>query len=154
MTLYGYIPAKYAYAKNSTQVPDINTSLLSSHGICKSPPGPLLAPARAGCQPPRPERQTLQLRGSRLDEHEERDCADDHAQHVGDIVAVAADLAHAAAVDAAVLLGLEGTGEGRGDEGVFEGVGGRGDGRWNAGGLGEEVDQLEDEEPGEGTAQI
>lgn len=96
----------------------------------------------------------MQLRGRRLDKHEESDGADKHAQNVGDVVAIAADLADAATIDTAVLLRLQGAGEGCGDEGVLEFVGGRGDGGWNTGGLGEKVHELKDEVAGEGTAQV
>lgn len=125
-----------------------------NHDEKQSASDKLLASTRAWGQSPRSQRQTLQLGGSRLDEHEESNRADEHAQHVGDVIPVTADLTDAATVNTAVLLGLEGAGKGRGDEGVFQSVGGRSDGGWDAGGLGEEVDELEDEVAGEGTTQV
>lgn len=89
-----------------------------------------------------------------LDEHHKGDGTNEHAQHVGDVVAVPANLAGTAAVDAAVFLGLEGTGERSGDEGVLQLIGGWGCRGRDAGGFGEEVDEFEDEVARECSAQI
>jgi hypothetical protein len=61
----------------------------------------------------------LQLPCGRLDEHNERDCANEDADHVRHIVAVAVDLAGTAASETAVLFWLEGTREGGCDEVAF-----------------------------------
>lgn len=63
-------------------------------------------------------------------------------------------MAGPAAVDAAVLLRLEGAGEGGGDRRVFQFIGGWGVRRGDAGGFGEEVDEFEDEVARECSAQV
>jgi hypothetical protein len=54
----------------------------------------------------------LQLLCGRFDEHYKCHYANENADHVGHIVAVAVDLAGTAASETAVLLWLEGAGEG------------------------------------------
>ena len=59
-----------------------------------------------------------------------------------------------AAVDAAVLLRLEGAGEWRHDEGVLEGVGRWGDGWRKTSRLGEHVNEFKDKDAGECSSQV
>lgn len=63
-------------------------------------------------------------------------------------------MAGTAAVDAAVLLWLDGTGEYRCNEGALEGFGGWGDGWGKTCCLGEHVDEFEDEDAGECSTQV
>lgn len=69
-------------------------------------------------QPPRSQRQALQLPRGRLNESPKGHGTDNHAQDIGDIVTVSDDVAGAAAIDAAVLVRFQGAGEGGGDGGV------------------------------------
>lgn len=102
-------------------------------------------------QPPRPQRQRLQLHRRRPDKRPERHGADDDAQHVRDVVTVDGNITGPASVDAAVFFGLGDAGKGRCDGvGCFE----RGGGRGRAGGDGEGVDEFEDEEAGKGAAEV
>lgn len=63
-------------------------------------------------------------------------------------------MAGAAAVDAAILLWLEGTGKCRCNEGALQGFGGWGDGWGKTCCLGEHVDEFEDEDAGECSTQV
>ena len=89
---------------------------------------------------PSSKRQILQLQHSRSDKQHERDDPNHHAQNIRGVVAVAQDSTGATAVDAAVLVGLEGTREGRGDERVFQRSWVWGRRGWVARGCCEEVD--------------
>jgi hypothetical protein len=111
-------------------------------------------PLRIGVQTPSPERQGLQLLCCRLDKHYKCDCADEHAEHVGHVVPVTVDVAGTAAVDAAVLLWLEGAGKWGRDKGAFQGVGCWGDGWGKTCCYCEHVDEFENEDAGERSAQV
>lgn len=115
---------------------------------------PLRALGTTRHQTPGPQREALQFSCSRFDEHHESDGANEHAQHVGDIVPIPINLTDTAAIDAAVLFWLEGTGEGGGDEGIFQFIGWWGCGWGDAGGLGEKVDKFEDKVARECSTQV
>lgn len=102
-------------------------------------------------QPPRPQRQRLQFHRRGSDKGPECHGSDDDAQHIGDVVPIDGNVARAASLDAAVLLRFHDAREGGGD-----GVGGsfRRGGRRGAGGDSEGVDEFEDEEAGEGAAEV
>lgn len=105
-------------------------------------------------QPPRAQRQSLQFLCGRIDKHHKGDRTNQHAEHVGHIVSVTFDLARTAAVDTAVLFWLEGAGECSSDEGILERAG-RGSDCWGKTGCDcEEVDEFEDEDAGECSAQV
>lgn len=106
-------------------------------------------------KPPRPQRQRLQLQRRRPYIRPKRHHTDDHADDVGDVIPIPLDHAFPTAVEASVFLCLESAGESRGDEVTLEGfqIRRRGRGRM-AGGDGELVDELEDEEAGEGAAEV
>lgn len=110
--------------------------------------------SRSRHQPPRPQWQALELGGGGLDEHHEGGCANKYADDVGDIVPVTADLTGSATVDAAVLFGLDGAREGSSDEGPLQGVGRRGDSWRETSCLGEEINQLENENTRECATQV
>lgn len=75
---------------------------------------------RNGVEPPRAQGQSLQLPCSWLDEHYKSERTNEHTDNVSHIVSVMVDQAGTTAVDTAILLWLEGTREGSGDEGAFE----------------------------------
>ena len=107
--------------------------------------------------PPRPQRQRLQLQRRGLDKAPERHNADDDTHDVHDVVAVGLDVADAAPLYAAVFLarGCAREGRGVGQERAAE-FGGQ-DVVWPgrcAGCFCEEVDEFEDEEAREGAAEI
>lgn len=106
-------------------------------------------------QPPSPQRQSLQLQRRGTDIAPESHHADDDAYNIGDVIPIPGDIARARAGEAAGFLRFEDAGEWRGDEVAFEGreVFGGFEGRV-AGGEGEMVDEFENEEAGEGAAQI
>ena len=105
-------------------------------------------------QPPRSQRKALELGGGRFDEHEKGDGANEDAEDVGNVVAVALNHAGAAAIDAAILLGLERAREGSSHEGIFQGVCRRRNAGRKAGSLSEKIDEFEDEEARECTTQV
>lgn len=90
--------------------------------------------------PPSPKRQSLQFQHGRSDEKHKSDSSNHHAQDIRRVVAVVQDGAGASAVDAAVLLRLEGAREGRRDQGVFQSGRVWGRRRWVARGCREKVD--------------
>ncbi len=106
-------------------------------------------------KPPSPQRQSLQLQRRGTDIAPKSHHADDDAKDIGDVIPIPGDIARARAGEAAGLLRFEDAGKGRGDEVAFEGreVFGRFEGRV-AGGEGEVVDEFEDEEAGEGAAEV
>lgn len=109
-----------------------------------------LAPSR---QSPRPQRQALQRQDLGSDVGEEGDDADDDTDHVDYVVAIMDRLAGSTAVDASLLLGLDGAGEGLRHEVSLHQERDIGP-SWVAGGGGEVVDETEHEVPGEGPAQV
>lgn len=107
--------------------------------------------------PPRPQRQRLQLQRRRLDEAPERDDADDDTHDIHNIVPVSLDVADAATGNAAVFVcaGRAREGGGFGEKGTLEFI--VENVAWSrrlAGGDGEVVDEFEDEEAREGTAEV
>lgn len=106
-------------------------------------------------KPPSPQRQSLQLQRRGTDIAPESYHADDDAKDIGDVIPIPGDIARARAGEAAGFLRLEDAGKGRGNEVAFEGreVFGGFEGRV-AGGEGEVVDEFEDEEAGEGAAEV
>ncbi len=123
----------------------------TTHLNTKPPPLPS-SPHLPRPQPPCSERQRLQLHRRRSDIPPKRHYAYDHTHHIRHIITVSGDIADSAAVDASVLFGFGDAGEGGGDKRRFE-VCERGE-RRGAGGDGEEVDEFEDEEAGEGAAEV
>lgn len=114
---------------------------------------PGLLPISIG-QSPCPQRQTLEFQDRRLDKHDKGDCSNQHTQDVGDVVAIAAGFAYSTAVEAAVLVGLQGARERRRDQIALQLLRWRRNGWGNAGGHGEKVDEFEDEVPRECTTEI
>lgn len=104
--------------------------------------------------PPRPQRQPLQLQRRRLNKPPKRNNTNNNTKDINDIIAIGIDPARAAALHTSVFLGLERAREGGGDEGGFEAGGRVGGGGRDAGGGGEEVDEFEDEEAWEGAAEV
>lgn len=104
-----------------------------------------------GMQPPRPQRQRLQLHRRGSDIGPECHGPDDHAQDIRNVIPIDSNVARAASLDAAMLFHFCDAGKGGGDGGggCFE----RG-GRRGAGSDGEGVDELEDEEAGESAAEV
>lgn len=102
--------------------------------------------------PPCPQRQTLQLQCLGLDEAPESDYTNDNAKDVDNIVSISGDIASSASVDTDMAVVLERARERLGDQVALEVR------RWDGGGCaccsGEHVDELEDEEPGEGAAKV
>lgn len=115
---------------------------------------PLLSSASPSCSrarllpriiiSPRPQRQRTEPSRRRSDIRHESDSANQHTQHIRKIVPVAQHLAFAAQVGAAVPLALQGARERR--ERVFR--------RRVACSDSECVDELQDEDAGEGSAEV
>lgn len=102
--------------------------------------------------PPRPQRQTLQLQCLGLDEAPESDYANNDTKYIHNVISVSGDIASATSIDADMAVVLEGAGKGFGDQVTFE------VGRWDGGGCaccsGEHVDEFENEEAGECAAEV
>jgi len=136
-------------------------SLLASHPhICLTHTHPLPSNHRhlplSATQPPRLQRQPLQRQRPRPNKPHKRHHPHHDTYHIDNVISVLLDGADAAAFDTAVFVGFEGAVEerGQGFGGVeFEGEAGRVGGR-SAGGAGEVVDEFEDEEAGEGAAEV
>lgn len=107
-----------------------------------------------GRYPPSPQRQGLYPHNGRLDISPERNHTNDNTQYIYDIVPISGDIAHATAVNAAMLVALESARERLSDKRALEEIGfGRDRGR-SAGSGGEHVDGFEDEEAGECAAEV
>ena len=102
--------------------------------------------------PPRPQRQTLQLQCLGLNKAPESHYANDNAKHIDNIISISGDIASTASVDADMAIIFEGAGEGFSNQVAFE------VGWWDGGGCaccgGEHVDEFEDEEAGECAAEV
>jgi len=103
--------------------------------------------------PPSPQRQRLQLYSSRLNITPEGHHPNNHTDNIHNVIAIATDIARAAALDTHVLCLGGSAGEGFRDQGPakrgWEFVAGC---WWDAGCDGKCVDELEDEEAGESAA--
>lgn len=109
-------------------------------------------------QPPSPQRQTLKRQDLFPDIHDKSQDTNDDAQYIHHIIPVVQYLARAAAVNAPLLLGLDGAREGFRHQRALEqrrvqflDVAGR---RGPTRGLRERIYESEDEVSGESTAEI
>ena len=102
--------------------------------------------------PPRSQRQTLQLQCLGLNKAPKSHYTNDNAKYIDNIISISGDIASTASVDTDMAIVLEGAGEGLGDQVAFE------VGWWDGSGCAccgsEHVDEFEDEEAGECAAEV
>lgn len=107
-------------------------------------------------QPPSTHRQSLQHQRLRSDEPDESHHAHHNANHIDDVIPIRVHPACSTTINTPMLVCLQRAVKRRGHRrhAVLEGLGERWDRGRDAGGDGEVVDELEDEEAGEGAAEV
>ena len=109
-------------------------------------------------QPPSPQRQPLQLHHRGPNKSPKRHNPHNHTNNISNIIPIPFHNAGACSLETRLFLCFQTAGKGGGDEVAFEGGGevfGRVEGRRRVAGCeGEVVDEFEDEEAGEGAAEV
>jgi hypothetical protein len=102
--------------------------------------------------PPSPQRQTLQMQSLGLNKAPESNYTNDNTKHIDNVISISSNTASTASIDADMAVIFKGAGERFSDQVAFEVR--RGDGGRCACCGGEHVDEFEDKEAGECSAEV